>query len=540
MLHAFRSLVSPELSIVQILPQADRVVLVAQPKAMESCCPSCGCLTGRVHSHYMRRLADLPWQGRIVEIRLQARRFRCADPQCRQRIFTERLPETVQPRARRTARLGDSQLAIGFAVGGEPGSRLSHKLAMPVSGETLLRMIRAAGFEPPDAPRVIGIDDWAWRKGQRYGTIICDLERNRVLDLLPDRNADTVASWLERHPGIEVIARDRAGIYAEGARRGAPDATQVADRWHLLQNLGEALRLAVGRHRKAVGAAGKAMASEMAGRNDARPTPPVDTSPKLKGLRGSRRNQRSERYAEILQLRKAGMSPRQIAPGIGMSVRTVERWLAAGGEPEHRRPPTRCVVLNSYQEYLEQRWQEGQHSGLQLWTEVKRRGFAGSKATIYRWTATRQQCSSTAPPDAQWQPPSRRNCAWLLSEDPQSPDEQTGRFLRHLHENAPELSIAGELARRFAALIRGDDDAGLDQWIEDAKNSELASLAAGVGRDIAAVRAAITQPWSTSPVEGQINRLKTIKRQMYGRSVRVSRDREHGFHRIVSNDFRGS
>jgi len=431
---------------------------------------------------------------------------------------TERLPETVQPRARRTARLGDSQLAIGFAVGGEPGSRLSHKLAMPVSGDTLLRMIRAAGFEAPDAPRVIGIDDWAWRKGQRYGTIICDLERNRVLDLLPDRNADTVASWLERHPGIEVIARDRAGIYAEGARRGAPDATQVADRWHLLQNLGEALRLAVGRHRKAVGAAGKAMASEMAGRNDARPTPPVDTSPKLKGLRGSRRNQRSERYAEILQLRKAGMSPRQIAPGIGMSVRTVERWLAAGGEPEHRRPPTRCVVLDSYQEYLEQRWQEGQHSGLQLWAEIKRRGFAGSKATVYRWTATRQQCSSTAPPNARWRPPSRRNCAWLLSEDPQSPDEQTGRFLRHLHENAPELSIAGELARRFAALIRGDDDAGLEQWIEDAKNSELASLAAGVGRDIAAVRAAITQPWSTSPVEGQINRLKTIKRQMYGRS----------------------
>ncbi|WP_292386999.1 transposase [Mesorhizobium sp.] len=135
---------------------------------------------------------------------------------------------------------------------------------MPVSGDTLLRMIRAAGFEPPDAPRVVGIDDWACRKGQRYGTIICDLERNRVLDLLPDRNANTVASWMKRHPGIEVIARDRAGLYADGARRGAPDATQVADRWHLLQNLGEALRLALGRHRKAVSAAGKAMMAEMA------------------------------------------------------------------------------------------------------------------------------------------------------------------------------------------------------------------------------------------------------------------------------------
>lgn len=193
MLRAFRSLISPELSIVQSLPQAYRVVLVARPKAMESCC-SCCRQTRRVHSHYRRRLTDLPWQGRVVEIRLHARRFRCANSQCPRRIFTERLSETAQPKARRTVRLGESQLAVG----GEPGLRLSDRLAMPVSGDTLLRMVRAAGFEPPQTPRVVGIDDWAWRKGQRYGTIICDLERNRVLDLLPDRNADTVASWLER------------------------------------------------------------------------------------------------------------------------------------------------------------------------------------------------------------------------------------------------------------------------------------------------------------------------------------------------------
>ncbi|WP_425484167.1 ISL3 family transposase [Allomesorhizobium camelthorni] len=492
-------------------------MLVARPKAMESCCPCCGHRTRRVHTHYMRRLTDLPWQGRIVEIQLHARRFRCADPQCPRRIFTERLPETVQPKARRTVRLGESQLAIGFAVGGEPGSRLSDRLAMPASGDTLLRMIRAAGFEPPQAPRVVGIDDWAWRKGQRYGTIICDLERNRVLDLLPDRSADTVASWLEHHPGIEVIARDRAGVYAEGARRGAPDATQVADRWHLLQNLGEALRLAVGRHRKAVGAAGKAMMEEMSDDDDAEPASSVESCTQLDGLRRSRRHQRSELYAEILQLRASGMAPRQIAPRMGMSVRTVERWLAAGGEPEHRRPPTRSV-LDSFQDYLELRWQEGQRNGSQLWTEIKRRGFEGSKATVYRWTAARKERSSTAPPNSRWRPPSRRNCAWLLSEDPTSLDEPTGRFLHHLYEAAPELAVAGELARRFAALIRGDDDAGLEQWLKDATDSELASLAAGIGRDIEAVRAAITQPWSTSPVEGQINRLKTIKRQMYGRS----------------------
>lgn len=506
MLHAFRSLITPELSIVQILPQADGVVLVARPKAAASCCPCCGCQTRRVHSHYIRRLADLPWQGRVVEIRLHARRFRCANPQCRQRIFTERLPETVRPKARRTSRLGESQMAIGFAVGGEPSSRLSRKLAMPVSGDTLLRMICAAGVEPPQAPRVVGIDDWAWRKGQRYGTIICDLERNRVLDLLPDRNADTVASWLGRYPGIQVVARDRAGVYAEGARRGAPDAMQVADRWHLLQNLSEALRLAVGRHRKAVSAAGKGMIVEMAGNDDARQESSVQTSTKLDCLRRLRRNQRRELYAEILQLRAAGLSPRQIAPRIGMNVRTVERWLAAGGEPEHRRPPAHSVLIDPFRAFLEKRLREGQRNGAQLWSEIKRRGFKGGRATVYRWIAVCQDSpSSIAPSDARWRPPSRRNCAWLLSEDPTSLDAQTERFLHHLHEHAPELSIAGELARRFATLIRGDDDKGFDQWIADATNSELASLAAGIGRDIEADRAAITQPWSTSPVEGRIN-----------------------------------
>lgn len=190
--------------------------------------------------------------ARVVEIRFHTRRFRCAGPGCPRRVFTERFAETVQPKARRTSRLCETQLATGFALGGEPGSRLSRTLAMPISGNILMRMIPAAGLEPPEVPCVVGIDDLAWRKRQRYGTLICDLERNRVLDLLPDRNVYTVASWAERHPGIEVIARDRASVYAVGASRGAPHATQVCDHWHLLQNPGEALRPAVGCHRKAV------------------------------------------------------------------------------------------------------------------------------------------------------------------------------------------------------------------------------------------------------------------------------------------------
>nr|WP_246756883.1 ISL3 family transposase [Bradyrhizobium neotropicale] len=255
----------------------------------------------------------MPGQGRLVEIRLHARRFRCANPQCPRRIFTERRPATVRPKARRTTRLGERQLAIGFALGGEPGSRLSHKLAMPVSSDTLLRMMHSAPLPDFVVPTVVGIDDWAWRRGQRYGTIICDLERNCVLDLLPDRNADSVARWLKRWPGIKDVARDRAGLYADGARCGAPDAVQVADRWHLLNSLGEALRHAVGRYRHNVAAAVQIMASAQA-REDrqfhaaARPCTGVD-----------RNAARRERWDEICRLREQGCPTSRIAQLLGDS-----------------------------------------------------------------------------------------------------------------------------------------------------------------------------------------------------------------------------
>nr|WP_245288232.1 transposase [Bradyrhizobium sp. Ec3.3] len=234
-------------------------------------------------------------------------------------MFAERLPETARPKARRTSRLCDRQQAIGFAIGGEPGARLSDKLGMPASGDTLVWMIHATEFKPPEPPRVIGIDDWAWRKGQRYGTIICDLERHRVIDLLPNRNANAIASWLGGHPGIEVIVRDRAGIYSKGARRGAPDATQVADRFHLLQNLGEALHSAVSRHRKTVDTAGKATIADIVEDDKTKLEPPIEPSTKLHQLRSTRRSHRRSLYAEILDLHADGLSSRGIAPRIGMS-----------------------------------------------------------------------------------------------------------------------------------------------------------------------------------------------------------------------------
>ena len=190
----------------------------------------------------------MPWQGRILYLHLRVRRFRCANRDCRRRIFAERLALT-QPKARRTLRLREIQQQIGLALGGEPGSRLAARLAMPVSGDTLLRLIRARGSGIVSPPRIIGVDDWAWRRGHRYGTIICDLERRRVIDLLPDRTGETLASWLRQHgEGVAVVSRDRAGAYAEGIRAGAPQAVQIADRWHLMVNASDALRQVLDRH----------------------------------------------------------------------------------------------------------------------------------------------------------------------------------------------------------------------------------------------------------------------------------------------------
>ncbi|WGR90869.1 ISL3 family transposase (plasmid) [Bradyrhizobium sp. ISRA443] len=479
-------------------------------------CPCCSYQTRRVHSHYTRRLADLPWQGQVVEIRLQARRFRCANPGCLRRIFTERLPTTVRPRARRTIRLGESQLAIGFAVGGEPGSRLSHKLAMPVSGDTLLRMVHSAPLPDFAAPTVVGIDDWAWRRGQRYGTIICDLERNCVLDLLPDRNADSVARWLKSWPGIKIVARDRAGLYADGARCGAPNAVQVADRWHLLNSLGDALRHAVGRHRHNLAAAVQIMAAAK--------TPITGVSapaPGLAQLRADRRAARRERWDEICRLRAQGCPTSGIGKLLGVDRRTVQRWLAAGGEPEHSRPHRPSHLLAPFEAWLEARWASGSRVGQQLWRELQQQGYIGSRVTIARWAANRREREApegAAQPPPTWKAPTRRRCAWYLSQNLDQIDAEAKLFLGHLFAQAPELATAAELAKRFVSLLGGGDIAELDEWIAQAANSELKSFANGIARDVDAVRAAITTSWTTSPVEGQISRIKAIKRQMYGRA----------------------
>jgi transposase len=220
---------------------ASQLTLQVTATRTRVCCPRCQTPTSRVHSWYTRTLTDLPWGPYTIRLHLCVRKFFCDQPACPRRMFTERLPTVAAPWARQTLRLAQRLRACGLALGGEMGARLGHRLGLPTSPDTLLRLVQGAPIPATVAPQVLGVDAWAWRRGQRYGTILVNLEDHQVLDLLPERSADMVAHWLAQHPTVTIVCRDRSALYADGIRRGAPQAVQVVDRFHLVKNLREAV-----------------------------------------------------------------------------------------------------------------------------------------------------------------------------------------------------------------------------------------------------------------------------------------------------------
>src|SRR5579859_85846 len=487
-------------------------------------CPACGTMATRVHSRYQRMLADLPWQGLSVQLCLTARRFFCELVACPQRIFTERFPGLVAPRGRRSARLQTLVTAIGIALGGEAGARLVAELGLSLSPDTLLRSVRALPELTLPSPRVLGIDDWAFRKGNRYGTILVDLERHEAIDLLADRNTDTVAAWLAEHPGVQVVSRDRGRVYAEGARRGAPNAVQVADRFHLMKNLGEALERLLLHERAALQAAAT-------GERSTEPAP-------LKTYGGEERTPSQERaeqasqakhapklaqYAEIRRLHAAGATIKHIAEVVGVSRTTVYRSLRLPGPPERKRPHRSRYLLTPYEPFLRQRWTEGCHRKSQLLREVREQGYPHGARTVYRFLqqVERELAAGVAGGAPRSEVPSPRHVATLLVQRPERLTDEERTYLNRLCEQTPCIATAHTLTQDFAGMVRDRQGQRLDGWLARAKASgvkELAAYARGLETDYAAVAAGLRLPWSNGQTEGQVNKLKLVKRQMYGRA----------------------
>jgi transposase len=311
---------SNELVLETVEETADGIVFRALARHLPSC-PACLQSQVSYHSRYVRRMRDLPWQGRRVEIHLQTRRFRCRNNECRRKIFAEQLPAVAAPNARETARLCEILGIVGYALGGLPGERLLKRLGIKCSDATVLRRVkkrsRGTGQAQP-AVRVLSVDDWAWRKRQRYGTMLMDLEQMEVIDLLPVRSAESFAEWLGQHPGVEVITRDRSTLYADGGRQGAPTAIQITDRYHLVSNLSEAVERDV--QQLQIDARKQLAAIEAAESTNGRLT-------LVEARRQQCRQARYQRYMEVHALHRQGQTQLQIAEKTGIDSGTVSRWL---------------------------------------------------------------------------------------------------------------------------------------------------------------------------------------------------------------------
>jgi transposase len=398
--------------IIQHPSSLTLVVKATQPRPE---CPRCQRPSTRVHSYYTRRVADLPWHGVAARLELHTRRFRCRNSLCTKRVFCERLPRVVSSYARKTVRLDDALRLIGLLLGGEAGSRATLKLAMKTSADTLLRRVRAAVKPCAPTPRVLGVDDFAFRRGRRYGTILVDMERHRVIDLLPDREAATLSAWLKAHPDVEVVSRDRSPTYAAAINEGAPGAMQVADRFHLLMNVREVLEKVMTRQNRLLRS--RSLAA------------PASTAP----------SEENDAHAGC-RLR--------LAPHLGRVKRS-------------------------------------------------RRRKASPRLRL----------------------PSAREATWLLLRPDELTDEEkpVAELLRKL---SPEVGRAQGLALSFIELVKERRVDDLRGWLIEAQRSEVpefVTFANGLTADLQAVRAALCYEWSNGQVEGQVHRLKLVKRQMYGR-----------------------
>jgi transposase len=452
-----------------------------------------------------------------VVLRLRMRRFFCHHPACPARTFAEQIPGLTTPYARRSPLARGMLAAIGLALAGRAGARLAGTLGLPVGRSTLLRLVRALPEPQLGSVAVLGVDDFALRRGHVYGTVLVDMASHRPVELLADREADTFADWLRAHPGIQVVCRDRAGAYADGANKGAPLAMQVADRWHLWHNLAQHVEKLVARHRDCL--------------REPEPTgpqpPPRTAGPDPTQVLAQRTEQSAlvrrtrQRYAAVQALRAQGKGIKPIMRELGLAKETVRRFYRAQSVEELLAKPRegRPSILDPFKPYLHQRWNQGARCATRLFEEIRTQGYRGSAGSVRTYLHPFRELG-TAPQAAPTPPKVREVTNWMLRH-PASLDADEQLKLKQVLARCPDLDAAAGHVSAFAEIMCGLGGDRLPEWIASVEADplpDLQSFTGGLKRDLAAVVNGLTLPYSSGAVEGAVNRIKMLKRQMYGRA----------------------
>jgi transposase len=459
----------------QVFRSGTTVRVRARTGTTEALCPGCGTRSRRIHSRYERRSSDTAVGGQELLIHLRVHRFLCRDDTCPKKTFAEQVPGLTVRYGRRSVRAAEALQAVAFALGGRAGARLAQRLATSVSRMTLIRLIRRMPEPALQAsPRVLGVDDFALRHGRVYGTVLIDISTHRPIEVLPDPTADTLADWLQAHPGVEIVCRDRAGAYADGIARGAPKAIQVADRWHLWSNLGDAVERTLAQHRRHLQHPVTA------------PSPPPDPSPPLpmaaqrrtpadRDDRVARRTR--ERHTAIHALLADGHGIRTIARELHLSRNTVRRFAHAERVEQllvHAGTGRRPKTLEAYDSYLRSRWSEGCTNAQRLYQELRTLGYRGGSTAVRQYVRPwRAGLAPTSPPP---RPPTVRQAAGWFLRNPAHLDTDEQRQLDALTGTCPPLAALGTHVRDFAEMMMHRQGKRLETWIRAVLNDDLPEL----------------------------------------------------------------
>jgi transposase len=371
----------------------------------------------------------------------------------------------------------------------------------------------------------LGVDDFSFRRGRTFGTVLVDLERHQILDLLPDRQKDTAAAWMKKHPEITHVSRDRGSEYASAASAGAPQAIQVADRFHIAKNLSEAVQQLLARVLLEMKTASQGAEAAREARGDSL-LPLEEWRPaqeeSVKQAIATRRAERQDRYQQVLALCEQGLTSQEIALRLGMKARTVREWRNIGVAPDTRPRRKYRSAFDPYAPYVLKRWQEGERSGRQLWREVKFQGYSGSERMVYRFLETLKTTEIVTSAGTPRLPQYTSTAAvWLFMRRPEHLDEIQREDLAAFRLAHASLNTTYQFVQDFLQMMRQREGERLDAWLTQVHESglpELESFAQGVEQDKAAVQAGLTLPVSNGQVEGQVTKIKLIKRMMYGRA----------------------